>query len=84
MNGWMIDKLRQLLEFPFAGRGLTERQQEIARLAAIGHTTDEIAAKLKLSRAGAGSHMRDIKTKTGMGKAALTKDLFKRIEKVLN
>lgn len=83
MSEWRIDKLRQLLEFPFAGRGLTERQQEVARLAAFGFTTEEMATELGITRGGAGSHMRDIKKKIGFGKFGLTRDLMKRIGKVL-
>ena len=83
MNAWRIDKLRQLLKYPFAGRGLTERQQELARLAAFGFTIEEIAAKIEITSGGAGSHMRDIKKKIGLGKSGLTRNLIERIKEVL-
>ncbi len=82
-DSWRIDKLRQLLEFPFDGRGLTSRQAAVARLAAFGYTTDEIAAELGIKRAGASSHMANIKRKTGLGKFGLTRDLVKQIQEVL-
>jgi DNA-binding CsgD family transcriptional regulator len=68
---------------PFGGRGLTSRQALVAHLAAIGYTTDEIAAELEISRAGAGSHMANIKRKTGLGKFGLTRDLVKQIQEIL-
>jgi len=83
MPNWRLDKLRTLLEYPFAGRGLTERQQELARLAAFGFTIEEIAAEIEITSGGAGSHMRDIKKKIGLGKSGLTRDLVERIEDVL-
>jgi len=71
------------MDFPFAGHGLTERQQEVARLAAFGYTTDEIAAELDIASSSAGSHMREIKQRTGLGKFGLTRELIKQIENML-
>ncbi len=62
---------------------LTERQAAVARLAAFGYTTDEIAAELGITRAGAGSHMANIKRKIGLGKFGLTRDLVKQIQEML-
>lgn len=83
MSEWKIDKLRQLLEFPFAGRGLSEHMQEVARLAAFGYRTAEIADKLGMPRNTAASWLREVKKKTGLGMAGLTRDLIKAIEEVL-
>ncbi len=82
-DSWRVDKLRQVMEFPFAGRGLSERQAEVARLAAFGYTTDEIAAELKIGRSSAGTHMMKTKKKIGLGKFGLTRDLIKQIDEIL-
>jgi DNA-binding NarL/FixJ family response regulator len=83
-NDRRIDDLRKLMKDPFLrGRGLTMRQAEVARLAAFGYTTDEIADELEISRAGAGSHMANVKKRTGLGKFGLTRDLVKQIQEML-
>lgn len=82
-NDRRIDDLRHLMDDPFGDCGLTLRQAAVACLAAFGYTTDEIAAKLEISRAGAGSHMANIKRRTGLGKFGLTRDLVKQIQEIL-
>lgn len=82
-DSWRVDKLRQVMEFPFAGRGLSERQAEVARLAAFGYTTDEIAEVIERNRNTAGAHLMKIKKKLGLGKFDLTRDLIKQIEEIL-
>lgn len=96
-NDRRIDDLRNLMKDPFGGArhtpsltrsgsdplNLTRRQAEVARLAAFGYTTDEIAAELGITRAGAGSHMANIKRRTGLGKFGLTRDLVKQIQEML-
>ncbi len=82
-NDRRIDDIRHLIEDPFGDRGLTPRQAAVARLAAFGYTTDEIAAELGIRRAGAGSHMANIKRRIGLGKFGLTRDLVKQIQEVL-
>ena len=82
-NDRRIDDLRKLMKNPFGDRGLTSRQALVAHLAAIGFTTDEIADELGISHGGAGSHMRDIKARTGLGKFGLTRDLVKQIQEML-
>ena len=84
MDGpWEIDKLRQLMEFPFVGRGLSEHMQEVARLAAFGFKTREIAVELGMPLNTAASWLREVKDKTGLGMNGLTRDLIKSIEEVL-
>ena len=80
---WQIDKLRELMKFPFAGHGLSEHMQEVARLAAFGYKTREIADKLGMPLNTAASWLREVKDKTGLGMNGLTRDLIKSIEEVL-
>ena len=83
MSEWQTDQIRQLMEFPFAGRGLSEYMQEVARLAAFGYKTREIAVELGMPLNTAASWLREVKDKTGLGTAGLTRDLIKAIEEVL-
>ena len=83
MSEWQTDKLRQLMEFPFAGRGLSEHMQEVARLAAFGYKTKEIAVELGMPLNTAASWLREVKDKTGLGMNGLTRDLINHIEEVL-
>ena len=83
MSEWQTDKLRQLMEFPFVGRGLSEHMQEVARLAAFGYKTKEIAVELGMPLNTAASWLREVKDKTGLGMNGLTRDLIKSIEEIL-
>ena len=80
---WQNDELRRLLEFPFAGRGLSEHMQEAARLAAFGYKTREIAVELGMPLNTAASWLREVKKKIGLGMNGLTRDLIQSIEEVL-
>lgn len=50
--------------------GLTEREVEVLRLVAVGHTNKEIAAKLFISPKTAGAHVSSILAKLGMERRA--------------
>jgi DNA-binding CsgD family transcriptional regulator len=62
---------------------LTVRQAQVAKLAAMGATTEEIAADLGIPANTVGSHMRDVKRKTGMGKFELTRWVFDQLREIL-
>lgn len=82
-NKWKVGELLKIMETPFEGRGLTEHQAPIARLAAFGYTTEEIAEELGLKKNSVGSHLRNVKVKTGLGTKQLMRDLVRQIQEVL-
>ena len=51
---------------PETDSGLTEREREIARLVAAGHTNREVASLLVLSTRTIESHLRNIFAKLGV------------------
>ncbi len=86
MNGspvLKLIKLREVIADPFSDLGLPTQQDRVAKLAAVGIEIDEIAERLDISPVTVYSHLRQIRVKTGMGKADLTRRVFERIEEVL-
>ncbi len=61
------------LEARVAALGLTERQAEVTRLAARGHSNREIAARLQVSPSTVKRHLENVYRRTGVGsRGALT------------
>ena len=81
---------KEALRDPFKGFGLSDTQNEIAKLRARGHTIIEIMSILGLARSTVGQHLGVVKTRTkcddypeGMSGLNLVKFLIDQIEEAL-
>lgn len=76
--------IRSLLDDPFQNLGLTDRERQVARLAALdGKTYKEIAETLGIAEATARTHLQNVVTKLDVPKAELIKLFVERLEFVL-
>ena len=75
--------IADILERPFYGRGLTNREHEVARLCARGLLIDEIAEELVISPRTARHHLDSAKKKLKMKPRELPRYIFDKIEGVI-
>lgn len=70
-----------ILQDPVGDPNLTPREREVARLAARGLKTSEIADELEIAVKTVEGHLHGVREKTGLDKAMLTRKLVNRIER---
>lgn len=80
-----LEAIQEMLDDPFADRGLTPREKEVAQLAAFyGMTYREIAFELDIAGATARSHLQNVVKKLGISKSELTKLFVEQLKEVVS
>ncbi len=79
-----ILNLRNLMAQPFPGFGLTDKEADVALLAAKGYKELEIARELDITLAATRSRLFQATKKINTNKHGLTRKLIQQIEVVLD
>jgi len=79
-----VIRAKEILADPFAGESaLSEREKQVARLAARGNTAQEIAAELDIVPSTVFSYLKMIKRATGLSPRQLRQRMIERLEEAL-
>ncbi len=80
-----LGAIREILEDPFAGRGLTDRQGQIAGMRARGRSIRSISEELVITENTVKNHLRTARLRLGAGsRESLSSILIRQISAVLD
>lgn len=79
-----IEQIRSLLDNPFPDQEMSDRELEVAKLAAFGFTNVEIGKALNIKPSLVDYYLQKVKTKTKTDKFGLTKRLIQMIRNIVD